>query len=154
MYVWSRWSKDPVMILNFQSGLYQVSPKKRNAWFSLLWNLKILHILISSDKTLSSEKNDTKIIWFGSVVLVLQPFFETQSFTNFVKCARAIYNGYSSLSLFFLHGSMGFQATMYGSQKNYYPWQKCHKKEEKIINDYVLKNDNDLGIRRLFYLMK
>ena len=42
-------------------------------------------IMILSDKTLSSEKNDTKIIWFGSVVLILQPFLETQSFTNVVK---------------------------------------------------------------------
>ena len=51
---------------------------------------------ITSDKTLSSEKKDTKIIWFGSVVLILQPFLETQSFTNFVKSAQAIYGGYSS----------------------------------------------------------
>ena len=49
-----------------------------------------------ADKTLSSEKNDTKIIWIGSVVLILQPFLETQSFTNFVKSARAIYGGYGS----------------------------------------------------------
>ena len=34
--------------------------------------------LISLDKTLSSEKNDTKIIWFGSVVLILQPFILTK----------------------------------------------------------------------------
>ena len=62
--------------------LYRVSHKKRNARISLLWNSKIWHILISSDNTLSSEKNDTKIIWFGLVVLILQPFLETQSFTN------------------------------------------------------------------------
>ena len=53
-------------------------------------------MLISSDKTLSSEKNDIKIIWFGSVVLILQPFLETQAFTDFLKSARAIYGGYSS----------------------------------------------------------
>ena len=52
--------------------------------------------MISSDKTLSSEKNDTNIIWFGSVVLILQPSLETQSFTNFVQYARAIYGGYGS----------------------------------------------------------
>ena len=33
-------------------------------------------MLISSDKTLSFEKNDTQIIWFGSVVLILQPFLK------------------------------------------------------------------------------
>ena len=72
-----------------------VPPKKQIACFSLLWYSKILHILISSDKALSSEKNDTKIIWFGLVVLILQPFLETQSFFNFGKSARAIYGGYS-----------------------------------------------------------
>ena len=51
---------------------------------------------MSSDKKLSTEKNDTKIIWFGSVVLILQPFLETQSFTNFDKSAQAIYGRYGS----------------------------------------------------------
>ena len=51
---------------------------------------------MSSDKTLSTEKIVTKIIWFGSVVLILQPFLETQSFMNFVKFAWAIYGGYGS----------------------------------------------------------
>ena len=57
-----------------------------------------MHILIPSDKRLSSEKNDTKIIWFGlvHVVLILQPFIETQSLKNYVKSARAIYGEYGS----------------------------------------------------------
>ena len=94
---------------------------------------------------MSSEKNDTKIIWFGSVVLILQPFLKTQSFTNFVKSARAIYGRYSCLymsirSLFVLF-ALGFRATMYGGQKSHYPRLKCHENEEKIIeNDYVLRN--------------
>ena len=29
---------------------------------------------------------------------------------------------------------------MYGSQKSHYPWLKCHENEEKIENDYVLRN--------------
>ena len=29
---------------------------------------------------------------------------------------------------------------MYGSQKNHYPWLKCHENEEKIDNDHVLIN--------------
>ena len=37
---------------------------------------------------------------------------------------------------------MGFQATMYGSQKSHYPWLKSHENEEKIDNDYVLRNDH------------
>ena len=48
--------------------------KVRNAQFWLLCYSKIYHILISSDRTLSSEKNDTKIIeiWlsnFDSMVI-------------------------------------------------------------------------------------
>ena len=42
---------------------------------------------------MSSEMNDAKIIWFGSVVLILQPFLETQSLMNFVKSVQAIYSG-------------------------------------------------------------
>ena len=56
---------------------------------SIFVTLMFQNILMSSDKTLSSEKNDTKIIWFGSVVLILQPFLDTQS-------VRAIYGGYGS----------------------------------------------------------
>ena len=37
---------------------------------------------------------------------------------------------------------MGFRAAMYGSQKSHNPWLKCHENEEKIENDYVLRNDN------------
>ena len=36
----------------------------------------------------------------------------------------------------------GLQATMYGSRKSHYPSQKCHENEEKIDNDYVLRNDH------------
>ena len=37
---------------------------------------------------------------------------------------------------------MGFRAKkkMYGSQKYHNPWLKCHENEEKIENDYVLRN--------------
>ena len=31
---------------------------------------------------------------------------------------------------------------MYGSQKSHYPWLKCHENEDKIDNDYVLRNDH------------
>ena len=90
--------------------------------------------LMSSDKTLSSEKNDTKVIWFGSVVLILQPFLETH--------LRRVWQSILVLSLFCSHGSMGVRATMYGSQKSHYPCLKCHENEEKIENDYVLRNDH------------
>ena len=35
---------------------------------------------------------------------------------------------------------MGFRATMYGSQKSHYSGVKCRENEEKIGNDYVLRN--------------
>ena len=35
---------------------------------------------------------------------------------------------------------------MYGSQKNHYPCLKCHKNEEKIENDCVLRNDHSIKI--------
>ena len=132
---------------NKRGLMYTGCPKTRNARFSLLWYSKIKHILISSDKALSSENNDTKIISLGSVVLILQPFLETQSITNFVKSTRAIYSGYSCpqvLSLFCLHVSMGFRATMYGSQKSHYPWLHCHENEEKTEEKthHVLRNDH------------
>ena len=41
----------------------------------------------------------------------------------------------------FLHGSMGIWVTMYGSQKSHYP-RLCHEDEEKIENDYGLRNDH------------
>ena len=31
---------------------------------------------------------------------------------------------------------------MYGSKKSHCPWLKCHENEEKIDNDYVLRNYN------------
>ena len=37
---------------------------------------------------------------------------------------------------------MGFLATMYGSQKSYYPWLKFHENEENIEKDHVLRNDH------------
>ena len=42
--------------------------------------------------------------------------------------------------MFCSHGSMGFRATMYGSQKSQYPWLKCHANEEKVDHDNVLRN--------------
>ena len=45
--------------------------------YSIFWFHQIKHCLL--------KRNYTKIIWFGMIVLILQPFLETQSFTNFVK---------------------------------------------------------------------
>ena len=55
-------------------SIYTGCPKKKqNAQFSLLAIrfFFFFFLYISSDKTLSSEKNDTKIIEIGGVVLIL-----------------------------------------------------------------------------------
>ena len=89
--------------------LYWVSPKKRGT-AEFRYNPNVLCALASLDKT-SSEKDDTKIIEFGWVVLIQWSFLETQSFSNFVSCAwakgREIHSLWPSIvSLFCLHGSM------------------------------------------------
>ena len=60
--------------------LYTGCPQKSGTLDFRYFDIKkySIYICISSEKTLSSEKNDTKLIWFGSVVLILQPFLETQ----------------------------------------------------------------------------
>ena len=108
------------------------------------------------------------MIWFGSI---LQPFLETQSFTNFVKSALAIYGGYSCpyvLSLFCSHGSMGVRATMYGrQQKNFIPaWNVTRMKrklkmtvfweitiESKLLNQFQWSWYHSFQ-KTMFYLMK
>ena len=45
----------------------------------------IIHILISSDRISSSEKNDTKIIETGLVLLILWSSFELHVTENFSK---------------------------------------------------------------------
>ena len=99
---------------------------------------------MSSDKTLSSGKNNTKIIWFGSVVLILQQFLETQSFTNFVKSVWAITAGIvvHKFSLCFVCMDQWAFGQQCMEVKRHYPWLKCHENEEKYDNDYVLRNDH------------
>ena len=74
------------------------------------------------------QKNDTKISKLGLVILILCPFLELQSFSNFAWFLRptseelwrekpSIYTVYcgSPLCFFCCHGSMGFPKTPYGS---------------------------------------
>ena len=65
-------------------AVYRVSQKRGNGRFSVLCNLKMLHVLISLDKISSSEKTDTKNTEFVWVVFILWPFLETRSFSIFV----------------------------------------------------------------------
>ena len=63
--------------------VYRVSQKKRNGGFSVPCELKVLYLFTSLDQTSSAEENDTKIIKFDWVILILWPFVKTQSFSNF-----------------------------------------------------------------------
>ena len=52
-----------------------MSKKKRNGRFSVPCELKVWYIFTSLDKASSPEENDTKIIKFGWVILILCLFF-------------------------------------------------------------------------------
>ena len=90
---------------------------------------------------MSSEKNDTKIIWFGSVVLILQPFLETQSFTNLLNL-RVLFTTGIAVHKFSLclvcTDQWAFRQQCMEVRKAIIP----DKNEEKIDNDYVLRNDH------------
>ena len=73
---------------NFKSGLFRVSQKKRNGGFAVHCELKVLYLFTSLDQTSSAEENDTKIMKFGWVVLILCPFLEIRSFSNFARYLR------------------------------------------------------------------
>ena len=68
--------------------LYRVSQKKRNGGFSVHCELKVLYLFTRLDQTSSREENDTKILKFGWVVLILCPFLEIQLFSNFARFLR------------------------------------------------------------------
>ena len=63
-------------------------PKKWNGWFLVLCKLKVSYLLTSLNKASSAEENDAKIIEFGWVILILCPFLETVSFSNFAWFLR------------------------------------------------------------------
>ena len=74
-------------------SLYWVSQKKRNGGFSVPCKLKVLYLFTSLDQTSSAEENDTKIIKFDWVILILWPFVKTQSFSNFAWLLRPMSEG-------------------------------------------------------------
>ena len=63
--------------------VYRVSQKKRNSGFWVPCRPKISSFLTSLDKTSSAEENDTTIVKFGWVILILCTHLEIQSFSNF-----------------------------------------------------------------------
>ena len=74
---------------------YRMSQKSGTLDFRYFEIRKNNIFFISSDKTLSSEKNDTKIIKIGWVVLILWSFLKTSSlsiFSSFLWTAIAVVN--------------------------------------------------------------
>ena len=79
-----------VCILSVSYPIYRVSQKKRNGGFSVHCELKVLFIFTSLDGASSAEENDALIIQFGWVILILWPFLEIRSFSNFAGFLRRI----------------------------------------------------------------
>ena len=89
------------------------------------------------------------MIWFGSIDST-DHFLKHRHLRILLNLCKLFSVGLAvhkfSFVLFCLHGSLGFRATMCGSQKSHYPWLKCHEIAEEIDNDYVLRNDNRIKI--------
>ena len=73
--------------------IYRVSHKKRNGGFSVACDLKVPYLFTSSYQATPAEENDTKIIKFDWVILILWPFVKTQSFSNFAWFLRPMSEG-------------------------------------------------------------
>ena len=73
---------------HYNECIYRVSQKKRNGGYSVPCELKGLYLFTSLGQTSSAEENNTKIIKFAWVVLILWPFLEIRSFSNFARFLR------------------------------------------------------------------
>ena len=76
--------------------IYRVSHKKRNGRFSVACDLKVPYLFTSSNQATPAEENDTKIIKFDLVSLILWPFVKTHfqiSLDIFVTDERRIMLG-------------------------------------------------------------
>ena len=69
--------------------LYTGFPEKAERWiFSTLRTESVAYDYIIIYRASSAEENDTKIIKFGWVILILWPFLEIRSFSNFAGFLR------------------------------------------------------------------
>ena len=88
--------------------VYWVSQAKRNSGFSVVCNSKMLHVLVSTNRTVSSERMLPRPLNLVAVweALILWSFLATQSFLNFVWFAQAnsreIYSLWPSIHSFLL----------------------------------------------------
>ena len=102
------------------------------------------------------------MIWFGSIDSTTISW--NTVIYEFCKTLRELFTAGIAVHKFYLY----FICTDVRSQKSHDPWLKCHKNEEKINNDYVLRNDHRIKSilnqfqwcwyyslqKTMFYLMK
>ena len=83
-----------LIIFSFRAHvLYQLSHKKRNGGFSVVFDLKVPYLFTFPNQATPTEESDTKIIKFDWVILILWPFVKTQSFSNFAWFLRPMSEG-------------------------------------------------------------
>ena len=137
------------------NSLYRVSQKKRNGGFSVPCELKVLYLFTSLNQTSSAEENDTKIIKFDWVILILSwPFVKTQSFSNFAwffdRWAKDyVGNGLSLLCFGEAHWSVSTKETRFNGipqciiMKGYSRHNSSlisRKNQAKFDNDLISRN--------------
>ena len=133
--------------------LYRVSQKSGTADFQYLASKKLIFLKTLLDKASSAEENYTKIIKFGWVILILFPFLEIQSFSNFAWFLRPMREEYcvgKSIPHVFWGSpliSVSFVATdQWASPKHFmegFSRQNSsfsdRKNQAKFENDYIVK---------------
>ena len=87
------WTTHQSFQVPFQNDIYRVSHKKRNGGFSVACDLKVPYLSTSSNQATPAEENDTKIIKFDWVILILWPFVKTQSISKFARFLRPMSKG-------------------------------------------------------------
>ena len=124
--------------------------------FSTLWAKCVRFVYKAS----SAEENDTKIIKFGWVILILCPFLEIQSFSNFAwflwpmseELCREKPSIYGVLwkpigqCFFCCHGTMGYpQNTLWKAFPDNSSLIGC-KNQAKLENDCISRNGRRIKI--------
>ena len=136
--------------------LYRVSPKKQNGGFSVPCDLKVSYFFTALNEASSAEENDTKIIEFGWVILILCPFLDTQSFQISLdfshRWAKFVGNGLSYVRfrlrrIFCWHGSMGFPKHHMKGLSRYNSTLIGRKNQAKYENDCVSRNGHKIKIQ-------
>ena len=139
---------------NVKNVLYRVSKKAERLIYSTL-QAKSVVFFTSLNEASSAEEIDTKIIEFGRVILILCPFLEMQSFSDFAWCLRPL-----SVELYregLSYGVLGkpidpYQQKIQRKQKQAFLTQSTligRKNQTKFENDCVSRNGHRIKITQL-----